>query len=199
MASSCGEDASKNALRDAYLTLRAGLTPRQRGRLEAQVVRHLTELEAYRSADLLLAYVAYRDEMDTRAMCERAWADGKSVALPRCEGGERSLAFYVVNTLEGLAPGARGALEPVVDDGDVSLDPTALQTSVCLVPGLVFDAAGYRVGYGAGYYDNFLVGYVGTKVGVVHAMQVSGNPLPHDEHDVAVDVLVSDGAIWMCR
>lgn len=112
MASSCGEDASKNALRDAYLTLRAGLTPRQRGRLEAQVVRHLTELEAYRSADLLLAYVAYRDEMDTRAMCERAWADGKSVALPRCEGGERSLAFYVVDTLEGLAPVPAVPLSP---------------------------------------------------------------------------------------
>ncbi|SDC37696.1 5-formyltetrahydrofolate cyclo-ligase, partial [Parafannyhessea umbonata] len=71
--------------------------------------------------------------------------------------------------------------------------------SVCLVPGLVFDAEGHRIGYGAGYYDNFLAGYAGTKVGLARGIQISSNPLPHDDHDVAVDVIVSDGAIWRCR
>ncbi|MGN0075726.1 MAG: 5-formyltetrahydrofolate cyclo-ligase, partial [Parafannyhessea sp.] len=71
--------------------------------------------------------------------------------------------------------------------------------SICLVPGLVFDAEGYRIGYGAGYYDDFLAGYPGLKVGLARTMQISGNPLPRDAHDVPVDAIVSDGAVWRAR
>ena len=55
------------------------------------------------------------------------------------------------------------------------------------------------MGYGAGYYDEFLAFYPGDKVGIVRSVQVSSNSLPHDDHDIPVDVLVTEGSIWQCR
>ena len=199
MASSYGEDASKQALRNGYLSLSSNMSPALRRRVDAEVRDHLKACPAYREASLVLAYVPFRDEVATRGIIEDAWDAGKTVALPRCVGGPRSLAFYSVGSLDGLRRGSRGVLEPVCGTGVAPVNGDELEESVCLVPGLVFDSKGYRVGYGAGYYDNFLSHYRGTKIGLARTMQLSGNPLPSDPHDVPVDVIVSDGAIWMCR
>ena len=225
MASSYGEDASKQALRNGYLSLSSNMSPALRRRVDAEVRDHLKACPAYREASLVLAYVPFRDEVATRGIIEDAWDAGKTVALPRCVGGPRSLAciiedawdagktvalprcvggprslaFYSVGSLDGLRRGSRGVLEPVCGTGVAPFNGDELEESVCLVPGLVFDSKGYRVGYGAGYYDNFLSHYRGTKIGLARTMQLSGNPLPSDPHDVPVDVIVSDGAVWMCR
>ncbi|OFK24326.1 5-formyltetrahydrofolate cyclo-ligase [Olsenella sp. HMSC062G07] len=196
MASSTGEDASKSALREGYAEAQRRLTPAHRRRVDGEILRHLEALPAYRDATAVLGYYPYRDEIDVTPVLRRALDKGRTVALPRCVGGDVSLQFVVVGSFDDLAAGARGVLEPTQGE---PLDPTLVAGSICLVPGLVFDARGYRVGYGAGYYDNFLARFTGTKVGLVRTLQVSGAPLPIDEHDVAVDLLVSDAAVWGCR
>ena len=196
MASTYGEDASKSALRSAYEAVATQLAPSHAARLDREARTHFTGTAAYRNASLLLAYVTYREEMDTTLVIERAWKDGKRVAVPVCDRG--TLVFYEIETLEGMHGGSRGVLEP---DPATSrrIEPEEFEGSVCLVPGLVFDSEGYRVGYGAGYYDEFLAAYPGIKVGLVRTLRISSNPLPHDDHDVPVDMLVSDGAVWKCR
>lgn len=195
MASTYGEDASKSALRSAYQALENELTPAHAERVDREVRIHFTAMAAYRNAKLILAYVTYRNELDTKPLIEKAWKDGKRVAVPVCDKGV--LKFYEIDSLEGMRIGSRGVLEP--DQAScVEISEEDYVGSICLVPGLVFDSQGYRVGYGAGYYDNFLADYPGLKVGLVRALRISGNPLPHDDHDVPVDVLVSDGAVWSC-
>ncbi len=195
MASTYGEDASKSALRSAYQAVETKLAPAHAKRVDQEARMHFTAMAAYRNAPLLLAYVTYREELDTTPLIERAWSDGKRVAVPVCKKG--TLRFYEIESLEGMHSGSRGVLEP-----DPALcTPVAeedFEDSVCLVPGLVFDAQGYRIGYGAGYYDNFLATYPGLKVGLVRALRISGSPLPHDDHDVPMDVLVIDGSVWVC-
>lgn len=195
MASTYGEDASKSALQSAYEAVELQLAPKHAERVDREVRIHFTAMAAYREADLLLAYVTYRNEMDTKPIIERAWKDGKRVAVPVCDRG--TLVFYEIDTLEGMRIGSRGVLEPD-PEGLVRIEDDELEGSICLVPGLVFDAEGYRVGYGAGYYDNFLATYPGLKVGLVRTLRISSNPLPHDDHDVPMDVLVSDGSVWVC-
>ncbi|MDI9591334.1 MAG: 5-formyltetrahydrofolate cyclo-ligase [Acidobacteriota bacterium] len=195
MASTYGEDASKSALRSAYQAVETQLSPSHAERVDREVRIHLTAMAAYRAAPLVLAYVTYRNEMDTTQIIERAWEDGKRVAVPVCDRGR--LVFYEIDTLEGMRAGSRGVLEP--DPASCTpVDEADLANSICLVPGLVFDAEGYRIGYGAGYYDNFLADYPGLKIGLVRSMRISSNPLPHDDHDVPMDVLVSDGSVWVC-
>lgn len=196
MASTYGEDASKSALRSAYQAVAAQLAPQHAERVDREVRMHFTAMAAYRNAPLILAYITYRNELDTTPVIEKAWKDGKRVAVPVCDRGK--LVFYEIDTLEGMRAGSRGVLEP---DPAVCtpLKEEDFEGSICLVPGLVFDADGYRIGYGAGYYDNFLADYPGLKVGLVRALRISSNPLPHDDHDVPMDVIVSDGSVWVCN
>lgn len=190
MASSDGTDASSNALRSAYDSIHVRLSPSHERRLTEQIGRNLKALAGYRVARLVLGYRAMGEELDVSAYLEEALADGKLVALPHMEGPR--MVFGIVDDVRGLGSRAAGAASEGLDGYD-------LTHSVCLVPGLVFDAEGYRVGYGAGYLDNFLATYPGLKVGVVRGFNVSSNPLPHDEHDVPVDVLVNESAVWNCR
>ena len=197
MTSSYEENASKSALRSSYLELCRNFPEGLAAGVDRAVVRMLGMVREYREAGLVLAYVPFHEEMDTRPVIERALAQGKRVALPYLQPRTSSLSFFEVASADGVELASRGMRVPPV--GERPLEVGEMVGSVCLVPGLVFDGEGYRVGYGAGYYDEFLAFYPGEKIGLVRSMQVSSNPLPHDEHDVPVDVLVTEGSVWRCR
>lgn len=198
MASFYGQDAGKTAVRARYLILRRSSRASLRARADARILERLLALDVYRAAPLVLCYVSVGSEVDTRALMARALADGKRLAVPRVERHARRLSFCELSSPDELADGFRGIPEPPADARPIS--PLAMAGSVCVVPGLVFDADGYRVGYGGGYYDSFLALYPGYKVGLARTWQVSGNPLPREAHDVALDVVVSeDGVFWADR
>ena len=82
-------------------------------------------------------------------MLEQALADGKRVAVPKVYGEE--MKFIYLTDLSQVSAGYAGIPEPI-SDGPVADDETAL----VLMPGLVFDPQGHRIGYGGGFYDKFL-------------------------------------------
>lgn len=200
MASSYGEDAAVTALRSAYesVTITTRLSPSYRRRICASIVSHLCDTRVYREAPLVLGYVAMREEFDCRPILQRALSDGKDVALPIMDV-TGTMSFSIVADLDSLVRRGGSTLCPDPNTSRAIPADLGLAGSICLVPGLVFDAAGYRIAYGAGWWDNYLRTYGGTKIGLVRAMQVGSNPLPHDDHDVAVDVLVTESAVWVCR
>lgn len=193
MPSSHGRDASSNALRAAYDSIHVRLSPSHAERLNVQIMSNFRAMAGYGVSNLILGYQAMGEELDVRPLLERAMADGKKVALPAVKAGKISYTMVDSPSDLGSAAYARGTAK------GAGIDGYDLTHSLCLVPGLVFDAEGYRIGYGAGYLDNFLATYPGLKVGVVRGFNVSSNPLPREPHDRAVDVLVSESAIWSCR
>ena len=197
MASSQGSDAGKTALRAEYVRIRTKISPALRATTDARILQRLVELPTWREARLVLTYVSFGSEVDTHALMQAAWSAGKQVAVPRCRRSH-SLDFYVISSEDDLEPGLRGLMEPSPDCGR-PLTPPQMVGSLCIVPGLVFDADGYRIGYGGGYYARFLAFDPGEKVALVRSRQLSGNPLPRDEHDVPVDWLVSESGTWCCN
>ena len=198
VASSYGTDADKSSLRSNYLTARKRIDPATKRVLDAQIRHSLEGFDIYRDAPVVLAYVSYNNEVDTLGVIESALADGKRVAVPRVDAREHSMAFYEISDMTDLAAGYKGILEPresIVD----SLGFMDLVGSVCLVPGLVFDAQGFRIGYGGGYYDRFLPFYPGDKIALARGSQLSSNPLPVENCDVAVDFIVTESGVWNCR
>lgn len=198
MASTQGTDAGKSSLRSGYLSLCESMPKDFSSRIDTTVREMLFRLDWYRDAELVLGYLPIHEEIDTLPIIEDAFAAGKRVALPVLDSRQRKLFFYEIDSLACITKGARGLARPPHADS-TPLDEKDFLGSVCLVPGLVFDGEGNRIGYGAGYYDEFLAYYPGDKIGLVRSVQVSSNPLPRDEHDVAVDVLVTEGSIWRCR
>ena len=197
MASSQGSDAGKTALREEYVRIRTRMSSTVRASVDAHILLRLEDLPAWKETSLVLTYVSFGSEVDTHALMRSAWASGKQVAVPRCRSS-RMLDFYVISSEDDLEPGLRGLMEPSSDCGR-PLTPAQMVGSVCIVPGLVFDADGYRIGYGGGCYDRFLAFYPGEKIALVRARQLSGNPLPRGGHDVPVDWLVSEPATWCCN
>lgn len=198
MASSYGTDADKSSLRSNYLTARRRIDPATKAALDARILERLAGFGIYADAGLVLAYVSYGNEVDTRAVIESALASGKRVAVPRVLPHKHKMDFYEIDGMDDLAVGFKGILEP--KRGFRSpLGTVDLLGSVCLVPGLVFDAAGHRIGYGGGYYDRFLQFYPGDKIALARSTQVSSNPLPTESRDVPVDFIVTDYGVWNCR
>jgi 5-formyltetrahydrofolate cyclo-ligase len=67
-----------------------------------------------------------------------------------------------------------------------------------IVPAVAFDVKGYRVGYGKGFYDRFLKGFKGLKIGVAYDCYVVKN-INHDFHDIAVDIVVTEKRNIICK
>ena len=178
----------KAALRERYRAQRMALEPERKARLDQDVATHFFRLNQYRSCRTLLCYVSTSIEVDTLSIIDRALQQGKRVAVPRCVPGTREMEFYYIHSLDDLSPGTFGVMEPA-PAAEHQLKETA--GSVCVVPGFCFDLAGYRLGYGKGYYDRFLNRYDGTRVGICYSGNVR-NRLRHGRYDCAVELLVTE-------
>ena len=127
------------------------------------------------------------DEIDLLPLLERALAEGKTVALPRFvpETGVYA-AGRITDLARDCAPGKLGILEPAA-----RCTPFALKLlDLALVPGVGFDAAGHRLGRGAGYFDRILAQVAGTKCGVAFDQQMV-QQIPAEPHDISLNCILT--------
>jgi len=178
----------KCCLRSEGREFRSRLVPEKKLSFDRSIHRHFLALKEYRLADTVFTYVSIKREIDTFAIISAALADGKKVAVPLCIPEISTMKFYEISSLRDLASGYCGILEPVPEK---CRKAKASFKTVCIVPGLVFDEMGYRLGYGKGYYDRFLQGFPGITVGFCYSGCVRWS-LPHGLHDCKVDILVTE-------
>ncbi len=183
---------TKPTLRTTLRVCRAALPPADRDAASARITARVQAFPGYRECQTLACYVSLPAEVATAALIQAALAAGKRVALPRCSPARR-LTFHLIHSLDGLVPGPYGILEPPADSPQLA--PAALE--LILIPGLGFDAAGNRLGYGAGYYDGFLPQSTGCRVGLAFACQCVAH-IPADPHDVAMDWVVTEAGLLDC-
>lgn len=198
MASSYGTDADKSSLRSNYLAVRKSIPARTLIESDSSIESALWAFPLFAEAPLVLSYVSFSAEVGTRDIIGRVLAEGRRVGVPRVDAASRTMAFHEITSLDELVPRTKGILEPGADAPLLSR-PSQLVGSVCLVPGLVFDGAGHRVGYGGGYYDRFLAFYPGDKIGLARTGMISSNPLPVERGDVPVDFIATEFGVWSCR
>ncbi|MDL2206373.1 5-formyltetrahydrofolate cyclo-ligase [Eubacteriales bacterium OttesenSCG-928-N13] len=178
---------NKADLRREMRARRDAITAKDREILSMQLRERIFAMEEYQGACRLMCYAAIGSEPDLSQVIERALMDGKSLYLPRTEQHHvmRAVRFHEG---ERLALGKMNVPEP---QGDETIDPREID--LILVPGVAFDRAGNRMGYGAGYYDRFLVNGSGLKLGVCFEQQLL-DALPTDENDIQMDALVTERA-----
>ena len=176
----------KKALRREIGAKKRALSAAEIDSRSAILAEKLFSTAQYRDCKSLYAYLSFNQEVRTNPIIQRAWADGKRVAVPKVVGDE--MVFIWIDSFEGLAPqGAFHILEPI-EDGPVASDETAL----ILMPGLAFDPQGHRVGYGGGYYDRFLEKEPDNLlVALCYDYQLYDR-LEVEAHDVPVDVVITD-------
>ncbi|MBO5670521.1 MAG: 5-formyltetrahydrofolate cyclo-ligase [Clostridia bacterium] len=187
--------AQKNEIRAKYKSYRASLSSEERSERDRRICSLFLSSISYRYAKVILMYAPLDGEIDVMPIAAQALADGKTVAFPRCKTEDCTMEYHIVTSLDELLPGYYGIREPA-DDAPVWHPGDALQEEhpVCIIPGLVFDRAGYRVGYGKGYYDRFLITFPGVRVGMVYSDCVLPS-IPRGRYDLSVDVLVTEKGV----
>ena len=141
-------------------------------------------------------YAAIGDEIDPSALLHALAAQGHPIALPVTVGKGKPLIFRSWRPGAPLHEGSFDVPEPGEQAPELTPD-------IVLAPVLAFDARGYRLGYGAGYYDRTLACLRGHKpvIAIGLAFDVSQvDEVPHDEHDQRLDwVLTPSGPIRIER
>ena len=143
---------AKKALRATLLAARDALSPPARQAAADTIMQRACSLGVYRAAKSVLAYWSFGTELDTHGFFDRVLRDGKMAVLPRIDKASKSLTLHVVKGHGDLVDGVWGIREPRPDSPTVAITDIDL----VLMPGLAFDRAGNRLGYGAGYYDRLL-------------------------------------------
>ena len=185
----------KQRLREIRLAAREALSEQERSVLDDRITQKLLATSEYAEATTVLTYVSVSSEVSTRMFIECALRDGKTVAVPRCLPGH-CLEFVAIASLEQLVAAPFNLLEPVKELPAVTEDQK--NNSICIVPALLVDTKGYRLGYGAGFYDRFLSTYPGKKICLAYQQNLSRTTLPHTVFDVAVDVVITESDVLTC-
>lgn len=185
----------KQRLREERLAAREALSEQERVRLDDCITQKLLASPEYAEAATVLTYVSVSSEVSTRMFIECALRDGKTVAVPRCLPGH-CLEFVAIASLDQLVPAPFNLLEPSKDLS--ALTDSHMNDSICIVPALLVDTKGYRLGYGAGFYDRFLSTYSGKKICLAYQQNLSKTELPHTEFDVPVDMVITESGVLTC-
>jgi 5-formyltetrahydrofolate cyclo-ligase len=176
---------AKRRIRREVLAARDALPPEHRAAMGNRIADRFLGLPEVGAATTVMLYWSFGSEVPTGRLIERLHERGATVALPRIEGaGLVPVRFAPGDPTE---PTSFGAREPA--DG-LPIAPARLD--VVAVPGVAFDGAGRRVGYGGGYYDRLLPATRGVAVAVAFDVQVLGEDLPAGRTDVEVDVIVTE-------
>lgn len=179
----------KKELRSKYKQIRLNMSPDYKRQLDESIFSKFISTDAYKNCRILLSYVSTAIEVDTFRIIEKAIADGKKVAVPRCVDGTRDMIFYVITSMDQLEPGSFSVFEPVPER---CAELGEFKGAVCIVPALAYDMEGYRLGYGKGYYDRFLSSHEGMyNVGIEYC-SCTTSKLIRGRFDVASDMIVTE-------
>ena len=139
----------------------------------------------------VLAYAAKDPEVETLVLINRLLAAGKTVAVPIIEKETRTLRLSRLMSVRDLEPSTFNVPEPL--SKEVPVSPAEMEC--VLLPLLGFDRQGNRIGYGAGYYDRFLLRNPHLKkIGLAYACQ-EVDAVPTEENDIPLDMVITENGV----
>ena len=185
---------TKSELRLLYLNKRNSLPKKLLLNYSNRITSNLLESELFYNISSIGIYFSIGSEANTHCIINESLSRSKIVLLPKIENKKNELNFYHANgrSLDDiqLSKGKYGILEPVNDE--VYTDTIDL----LLLPGIVFDMFGNRIGYGKGFYDNFLKKKRSKiNLGVCFENQILDESIPSDEFDEKVDGIITENRI----
>ena len=178
---------SKRALRQAVRAQLAALTPQELQESDRALFSAFLSLPQVREAQTLFLFWGIPGrEPETQMLVRTLTAQGKQVGLPRMlPGHQMEVRLYrpelpLVQAPFGIWEPPEAA--PLLERGAIHL---------ALVPAVCYDRAGYRLGFGGGYYDRWLSGFGRFTVGLCRDC-VLQTQVPRESHDRRVDLLLTE-------
>ncbi len=187
----------KSFLRREALKKRNSMTNAEVEKKSEKIKENLFRTDEFAKAKVIMFYVSKDYEVKTKGMIESALNNGKKTVVPVTEKTNRNLIASEIKSYGELHQGVFDILEPkreiirVVDPKEIDL---------VIVPGIVFDKNGTRIGYGHGYYDNFLknVRKDTDIIALAYEFQVV-DKIPTQDGDIPVNKIVTENGVIGCK
>ncbi|GGB29321.1 5-formyltetrahydrofolate cyclo-ligase [Virgibacillus dakarensis] len=182
---------NKPELRQSIITYLKQLSTVEKQTIEKKLASYLITLDTWKQAKTVGITISQQLEWDTKPIIETAWEEGKTVCVPKCLPKEKKLIFYEFYTYNQLETVYYHLLEPKPDE---SIEVEKDNIDLLLVPGLLFDKKGYRIGFGGGYYDRFLSDFPNQTVSITSERQVV-DQLPKESFDIPVSRILTENGL----
>jgi 5-formyltetrahydrofolate cyclo-ligase len=182
---------AKRAVRAEVLSRRDALDPVDRAAMGELIVTRFLGLRELRRPRAVMAFWSFGSEVPMDPLIARLVEAGVTVALPRIVDGRLEPRTWRPG--EPVTETHFGAREP---EGGRVLEPSEID--VVATPGVAFDRAGGRVGYGGGFYDRFLPLTPALRAAVAFGVQLVDRPLPGGPFDLPVHAIVTETETIRC-
>lgn len=166
------------------------------------ICTRITTMASFGLCDIILCYSPLGSEVDVLPIAAAALSRGKIVGFPICDKESGEMEFYSVTSLDELSEcGMFGEKIPPKSD-DRRITPT--RDTMIIMPGLVFDTRGRRIGYGGGYYDKYIRRHEelfrsSMTIGVAYSAFLSDIPIPYSDHDISCAIVVTERKVNFVR
>ena len=170
----------KKELRKEIIYLRDNLEDRYN---KSMIIKNkIMNLDIYKNSKVIALYSSMKSEVDTKELIKESLELGKRVLLPRILN-KNKMIFIEINNDTNYERNTFGVLEPIgIEEKIIDL---------MIIPGVAFDKANNRLGYGRGYYDKYLKDKDLYKIGICFHEQLVDN-IEVDEHDIKMDLIITD-------
>jgi 5-formyltetrahydrofolate cyclo-ligase len=185
---------TRNGLRSAILKRRSALSPATCLDWSRSIQATVLELPQYLAACSVAIYSAIRNEVATSRIMDDAFGRQKKVYCPKLSGADP--LFVRVSSEIDLVSRPSGPAEPA---GDVRLSESDREDLLVIVPGVVFDDRGHRLGRGGGWYDRALRWFDdrGVYIGLAYEFQVVDR-VPEESWDQKVHYVITESRVIDC-
>ena len=183
------DNEEKSLLRKEVLHKRNSMSHFEISTKSKLIQQKLIESPVFNQSKSIGLYLAIGSEVQTRGIINYALDLGKTVLLPRIMSND--LRFYVVDQKDfeknSFDVNRFGIKEPERDNKPADF------IDLLIIPGIVFDMYGFRIGYGYGYYDKYLTNDKFSKsIGLAYDFQLIKKTIPILPHDRKIDVLITE-------
>ena len=162
----------------------------ERDKKSRVIQKKLFQTPVFQNAGTVCFYVSLPMEVNTHPMIEESLRLGKRVLVVLVDLENKELKLKEIRDFRrDLTPGTLGILEPTAKTRSAELR----EAECLIVPGLVFDVKGHRLGRGGGFYDRLLAKLPAevATIGLAFSFQVLPQ-IPLQDHDKAVQLVLTE-------
>ncbi|MDY0236070.1 MAG: 5-formyltetrahydrofolate cyclo-ligase [Gudongella sp.] len=186
----------KITLRKKILSERAQIPLLTRQNYSERINKLIKSTSYYKNSKTIMCFLSFSHEVDTHNFIKEAITEGKRIIVPVSIHEPRELIPSELRDFDELEIGYYNILTPKKQ----FIRPIAKEEiELIIVPGVVFDSHGFRVGYGGGYYDRFLLDVSKTvpKISIGFGMQII-EQVPRESFDIPVDMIITEKGSMPC-
>lgn len=151
---------NKKILREKLKAERSKISKLKLNRLSLLLNEKVLNSKEFKNSKSIFCYISFNNEIDTFEILNFCLKNKKILSVPVIKG--KKIIPAKITSLDNLIKNKFGISEPkkykVMNKKNIDM---------VIVPGICYNPLGYRIGYGGGYYDDFLKDYKGLSIGMV--------------------------------